>query len=59
MAKINTKFVNYFLFGMLLLAFIAPMTHSVYEGLTEEEEEAEKQKAMLAANPDVDPDELK
>jgi len=44
MAKLNTKFVNYFLFGMLVLAFIAPMTHSVYEGLTDERlEEGEEE----------------
>ena len=41
MAKINTQFVNYFLFGLLVLAFIAPITHSAYEGLTNEEDASE------------------
>ena len=39
MGKINIKFVNYFLFGLLVLAFIAPITHSAYEGLENEGKE--------------------
>jgi hypothetical protein len=52
MAKLSPRFVTYFIFASLALAFIFPITHSAYEGLAnkgkdeensepEEEEEEE------------------
>ena len=52
MAKLSPRFVTYFIFASLALAFIFPITHSAYEGLAnkdkensdEEEEEEEEVK---------------
>ena len=33
MAKLSPRFVTYFIFASLALAFIFPITHSAYEGL--------------------------
>ena len=51
MAKLSPRFVTYFIFASLALAFIFPITHSAYEGLankgkdeenSDEEEEIEE-----------------
>ena len=41
MAKLSPKFVTYFIFASLALAFIFPITHSAYEGFKDREEDAE------------------
>ena len=41
MKKISPKFFNYLLLIMLGLAFVFPLTHSTYEGMTSEVEEEE------------------
>lgn len=57
MAKLSPRFVKYFIFVSLALAFIFPITHSAYEGLAnkdeensdEEDEEEEEVKEGLGA----------
>jgi hypothetical protein len=39
MAKLSPRFVTYFIFASLALAFIFPITHSAYEGLANKTEE--------------------
>jgi hypothetical protein len=39
MAKLSPRFVKYFIFVSLALAFIFPITHSAYEGLANKDEE--------------------
>jgi hypothetical protein len=39
MAKLSPRFVTYFIFASLALAFIFPITHSAYEGLANKNEE--------------------
>jgi hypothetical protein len=39
MAKLSPRFVTYFIFALLALAFIFPLTHSAYEGLANKDEE--------------------
>ncbi len=39
MSKLSPRFVKYFIFASLALAFIFPITHSAYEGLSNKEEE--------------------
>ena len=42
MAKLSPRFVTYFIFASLALAFIFPITHSAYEGFKDGEEDAEE-----------------
>jgi hypothetical protein len=39
MAKLSPRFVTYFIFASLALAFIFPITHSAYEGFKDGEED--------------------
>lgn len=42
MAKLSPRFVTYFIFASLALAFIFPITHSAYEGLKNKENDDEE-----------------
>jgi hypothetical protein len=41
MAKISPKFVTYFLFALLALAFLFPITHGACEGMASKVNESE------------------
>ena len=55
MAKVSPKFVTYFLFALLALAFLFPITHGACEGMAnndgdveeDEEEDAEIEGAVI------------
>jgi len=57
MAKLSPKFVTYFLFGLLALAFLFPITHGACEGMAskieksdsdeEDEEDDEKESIVV------------
>jgi hypothetical protein len=50
MKKISPKFFNYLLLIMLGLAFVFPLTHSTYEGMTSELEEDEEEEKVDQEN---------
>ena len=56
MAKLSPRFVKYFIFVSLALAFIFPITHSAYEGFkdnenSDEEEEEEVEEGLDTMGP--------